>query len=109
MILTGSAFHLLCFPFFVFSSKHGDRCLEQTGCDGVMSSEAVLERPGLFSDNVSSVTGLRSSQVLEGTAWWSLFIYNIYMLLPKLRLPQGRQACMKHITTEPVPRVLVCF
>lgn len=30
-----------------------------------MSSEAVLERPGMFSDNVSAVTGLRVSQVLE--------------------------------------------
>lgn len=28
-----------------------------------MSSEAVLERPGFFSDNVSSATGRRSSQV----------------------------------------------
>jgi tRNA-dihydrouridine synthase 1 len=27
-------------------------CLDFTGCDGVMTSEALLENPGLFSDNV---------------------------------------------------------
>lgn len=30
----------------------------------MMSSEAVLERPGLFSDSVSSATGKRVSQVV---------------------------------------------
>uniref|UniRef100_A0A7S1C2D7 tRNA-dihydrouridine(16/17) synthase [NAD(P)(+)] n=1 Tax=Bicosoecida sp. CB-2014 TaxID=1486930 RepID=A0A7S1C2D7_9STRA len=33
------------------------RCLDYTGCDGVMSSEAVLENPALFCDNIDPVTG----------------------------------------------------
>lgn len=48
-----------CFSFLMLRAS----CLRETGCDGVMSSEAVLERPGLFSDNVSTVTGLKMSQV----------------------------------------------
>lgn len=52
---------VLCCLAFLFAVTA--RCLRVTGCDGVMSSEAVLERPGLFSDNVSAVTGLRVSQV----------------------------------------------
>lgn len=27
------------------------KCLEYTGCDGVMSSEAILEYPALFDDS----------------------------------------------------------
>jgi len=30
------------------------RCLQVTGCDGVMTSEAILENPGLFSRNLDS-------------------------------------------------------
>ena len=38
------------------------RCLQETGCDGVMSSEALLENPKLFS--------------MEGDPLWSrLYIY----------------------------------
>ena len=30
------------------------KCIEYTGCDGVMSSEAILENPALFVENVST-------------------------------------------------------
>lgn len=39
------------------------RCLEVTGAAAVMSSEAVLENPGLFSRNIDSLTGQPATQV----------------------------------------------
>lgn len=46
-----------------------ERCLAATGVAAVMSSEALLENPGLFSRNVDSVTGRVASQVC-GWVWW---------------------------------------
>jgi tRNA-dihydrouridine synthase 1 len=37
-------------------------CLAYTGVDGVMSSEALLENPGLFSDNVPTAAGPAQQQ-----------------------------------------------
>lgn len=38
-------------------------CLEYTGADGVMVSEAMLEWPSLFVDNIDPATGKLLSQV----------------------------------------------
>jgi len=40
-----------------------EKCLSFTKVDGVMSSEALLENPGLFSRNVNVVTGHRANQL----------------------------------------------
>ena len=39
-----------------------DRCIEATGVDGVMSSEAILENPGMFSKGIDS-QGLFKTQL----------------------------------------------
>jgi tRNA-dihydrouridine synthase len=38
-------------------------CLAYTGVDGAMSSEALLENPGLFSNNVDARTGRAANQI----------------------------------------------
>ena len=40
-----------------------EECLRITRCDAVMSSEGVLENPGLFSRNINMNTGAYSNQV----------------------------------------------
>ena len=40
-----------------------ERCLAHTQCDGVMSSEAILENPALFSDSKDPQTGEHVSQL----------------------------------------------
>lgn len=39
------------------------RCMERTGCDGVMTSEAVLENPALFTNNIDPVTKKVKNQI----------------------------------------------
>ena len=38
----------------IYNMNHVQECLSITSCDGVMSSEGVLENPGLFSANMRS-------------------------------------------------------
>ena len=42
-----------------------ERCLEATGCAGVMSSEGVLENPAMFVNNIHPKTG----QVVTNVGW----------------------------------------
>jgi tRNA-dihydrouridine synthase 1 len=39
------------------------RCLQITGCDGVMTSEAVLENPAVFSRRINPVDGREMTQI----------------------------------------------
>ncbi len=33
-----------------------DRCMAETGVDGVMTSEGILENPALFTDSIHPIT-----------------------------------------------------
>jgi tRNA-dihydrouridine synthase len=39
------------------------RCLEYTGADAVMVSEALLENPALFAENIAPGSGVRMNMV----------------------------------------------
>lgn len=45
-----------------------EKCLAFTGCDAVMSSEALLENPGLFSDNIPTSGPLYEAARAAGKA-----------------------------------------
>ena len=47
----------------VFDCDDVQRCLEYTKCDAVMSSEGVLENPGLFSGNIHTTHGYYANQL----------------------------------------------
>lgn len=109
-----------------------DACLKATGCDGVMSSEALLENPGLFSDNIptsgplydaaiaAGVQPVRSDQFVlaqryldlaeaSGAGWSSIkphcfkMLFGVWRVMPDLRDRLSEQ-CKKVDTVRDIVR-----